>query len=150
MEYGHTVWQPHLKTLCQDLEDVQRRATSLLSTLKDKPYSIRLATLQLPSLEHRRKRGDMIDTYKYIHGVYKTQTPQFTISHTKTRTNTLKIAKNHHKTNIRGNFFTERVANTWNSLPEGVVTAPSLNSFKARLDSHWANLPSKFNPDCYT
>ena len=93
LEYGHTVWQPHLKTLCQDLEDVQRRATSLLSTLKDKPYSVRLATLQLPSLEHRRKRGDMIDTYKYIHGVYKTQTPQFTISHTKTRTNTLKIAK---------------------------------------------------------
>ena len=25
----------------------------------------------------------------------------------------------------------------WNSLPESIVTAPSLNSFKNRLDKHW-------------
>ena len=27
LEYGHSVWQPHHKTLCAELEDVQRRAT---------------------------------------------------------------------------------------------------------------------------
>ena len=27
----------------------------------------------------------------------------------------------------------------WNKLPENVVTAPSTNAFKNRLDKHWAN-----------
>ena len=31
-------------------------------------------------------------------------------------------------------FFTQRVVTHWNSLPEEVVDAPSLEAFKARLD----------------
>ena len=38
LENGHSVWQPVLKTLNQDLQDVQRRATKLISNIKDKPY----------------------------------------------------------------------------------------------------------------
>ena len=38
LEYGHSVWQPALKTLNQDVQDVQRRATKLISNIKDKPY----------------------------------------------------------------------------------------------------------------
>lgn len=149
LEYGHSVWQPYLKTLCQDLEDVQRRATGLLSSLKLKTYPERLEILQLPSLEHRRKRGDMIDVFKYVHGIYKTQNPHFTLSETKTRTNSLKIAKTHWKEKVRCNYFTVRVVNTWNSLPEHVVRAPNLNTFKARLDSFWKGLASIYDPDCY-
>ncbi len=37
----------------------------------------------------------------------------------------------------RGHFFTNRVIDLWNSLPQDVVTAPSIDSFKNRLDSHW-------------
>ena len=149
LEYGHSIWQPYLKTLCQDLEDVQRRATGLLSSLKLKTYPERLEILQLPSLEHRRKRGDMIDVFKYVHGIYKTQNPHFTLSETKTRTNSLKIAKTHWKEKVRCNYFTVRVVNTWNSLPEHVVRAPNLNTFKARLDSFWKGLASIYDPDCY-
>lgn len=150
LEYGHTVWQPFLKTLCQDLEDVQRRATNLLSTLKNKSYPERLAALHLPSLEHRRKRGDMIDVYKYIHGIYKTNSPNFSLNTNQTRSNTIKLAKAHLSTRIRQNYFTERVANTWNSLPENVVSAPNVNTFKARLDSFWSKLPTVYDPDCYS
>ena len=149
LEYGHTVWQPYLKTLCQDLEDVQRRATSLLSSLKQKTYPERLEILQLPSLEHRRKRGDMIDVFKYVHGIYKTSNQQLDLSQTKTRTNSLKIAKTHWKERIRGNYFTVRVANTWNSLPEHVVRAPDVNTFKNRLDSFWKGLATMYDPECY-
>ena len=151
LEYGHTVWQPHLKMLSRDLEDVQRRATKLLSTMKNKSYPERLATLQLPSLEHRRKRGDMVDVYKYVHGIYKTQQPKFILNESRsTRGSSLKLAKTHHRLNVRGIFFTVRVVNTWNSLPENVVAAPSLNTFKARLDAFWRDLPSKYDPECYT
>jgi len=31
-----------------------------------------------------------------------------------------------------------RITNVWNSLPFSVVTVPSVNSFKNRLDKHWA------------
>ena len=68
LEYGHSVWQPHQKTLCKDIEDMQRRATKLLSTLQERPYPERIAALKLPSLEHCQKRGDMIDPYKYMQG----------------------------------------------------------------------------------
>ena len=68
LEYGHSVWNPYLKTLRQEVERVQRRATGLLGSLKNLSYPERLQKLGLPSLEHRRKRGDMIDAYKYIHG----------------------------------------------------------------------------------
>ena len=39
-------------------------------------------------------------------------------------------------TSIRRNFFSLRIANLWNSLPENVVEAPSTNTFKNRFDRH--------------
>ncbi|RUS86052.1 hypothetical protein EGW08_006206 [Elysia chlorotica] len=40
------------------------------SNLKDKSYPERLRKLKLPTLEHRRLRGDMIEVFKYLHGYY--------------------------------------------------------------------------------
>ena len=36
-------------------------------------------------------------------------------------------------------FFTNRVVNTWNSLPNNVVHAKSSNLFTTRLDKFWSN-----------
>ena len=150
LEYGHSVWQPSHKTLQQDVEDVQRRATKLIGKLKDKPYPERLATLKLPSLEHRRRRGDMIDLYKYMTGLYDTTRPVFEPhGGRETRGNSKKLAKRCTRLEVRSSFFSERVVSTWNGLPDSVVTAPSLNSFKGRLDAHWANHPNLYDPDCY-
>ena len=41
---------------------------------------------------------------------------------------------------VRSNFFTNRIVNTWSSLPDSVVFAKSLNSFKANLDVHLNSL----------
>jgi len=38
---------------------------------------------------------------------------------------------------FRQHFFSLRVIENWNSLPEEVVTVPSLNVFKGTLDRHW-------------
>ncbi|RUS70808.1 hypothetical protein EGW08_021428 [Elysia chlorotica] len=132
-----------------DVEDVQRRATKLLASIRDKPYPERLATLKLPSLEFRRKRGDMIDLWKYIHGVYDTDRPHFDIGNSRdTRGNSLKIYKHRCRLNLRSNSFSHRVINDWNGLPESVVTAPTVNCFKNRLDKCWENHPSLYNPQC--
>ena len=68
-----------LKSLCQEIKNVQRRSTKILSTLRDKTYPERLRILGLPSLEHRRRRGDMIDLFKYIHGHYTAKEPIFVV-----------------------------------------------------------------------
>ena len=36
-------------------------------------------------------------------------------------------------------FFLLPVVNVWNSLPDYVVEADSVNSFKSTLDKYWAN-----------
>ena len=41
---------------------------------------------------------------------------------------------------VRGKVFTRRVVRCWNGLPREVVDAPSLKSFKARLDEALGNL----------
>ena len=106
LEYGHSVWNPYLKTLCQEVESVQRRATKLLRSLKNLSYSERLRKLKLPSLEHRRKRGDMIDVYKYINGLYDCDRPRLGLSETThTRGHSLKLSRKVCKRNVRSNFF---------------------------------------------
>ena len=38
---------------------------------------------------------------------------------------------------LRQNFFSQRVVNYWNSLPNAVVEAETTNSSKNRLDKRW-------------
>ena len=150
LEYGHSVWQPVLETLQQDIEDVQRRATKLIGHLKDKPYPERLSILKLLSLEHRRGRGDMIDLFKYVTGIYDASRPIFELApNSNTRGHSKKLIKKRSRLAVRSNFFSERVVSGWNSLPESVVSAPSVNAFKNRLDAHWATHPAIYNPEYY-
>ncbi|KAK3777007.1 hypothetical protein RRG08_008862 [Elysia crispata] len=150
LEYGHLVWQPVLETLQQDIEDVQRRDTKLIGHLKDKLYPERLSILKLPSLEHRRRRGDMIDLFKYVTGIYDASRPIFELApNSNTRGHSKKLIKKRSRLAVRSNFFSERVVSGWNSLPESVVSAPSVNAFKNSLDTHWATHPAIYNPECY-
>ena len=50
------------------IEGVQRRATELISDLKDKSYENRLRILNLTTLETRRLRGDLIEVFKIFKG----------------------------------------------------------------------------------
>ena len=131
------------------MEDVQRRATKTLSHLRDKPYPERLRSLKLPCLEHRRRRGCMIETYKFLHGHYNTTKPEFVKAQTnQLRGNSLKLHKERNSSRLRANYFANRVINDWNNLPDNVVTAPSMDSFKKRLDQHWKSLPTIYEPTC--
>ena len=50
------------------LEQVQRRATKLVVGLKKVDYPDRLNMLGLTTLEKRRIRGDLIETFKIVTG----------------------------------------------------------------------------------
>ena len=51
------------------MESVQRRATKIAPTLSLLPYEERLKLLDLLTLKNRRRRGDMIITYKMLNGL---------------------------------------------------------------------------------
>ena len=68
--YSNVAWTPVLKRDQLLLENVQRRATKLVPSLKNYSYEDRLMILNLPSLYYMRARGDMIETWKYLHGQY--------------------------------------------------------------------------------
>ena len=133
-------WSPVYKKDAEAIERVQRRATKLVPKLKLLPYTERLQKLKLPSMYYRQARGDMIETYKHLTNIYKTDHPLVRDHGTRTRGHHLKLKKLVAKSAIRKNFFSVRVVDLWNSLPQEVVSAVSLNSFKNRLDKHWNHL----------
>ena len=57
LEYNNAIWGPHYITDKQKVEATQRRATRMIPTCSELSYTDRLRYLNLPSLQHRRRRG---------------------------------------------------------------------------------------------
>jgi len=67
LEYANCVWSPRFQHQIDDIEKVQRSATKQVPGLQNMTYPERLKILKLPTLKHRRRRGDLIETYKIVH-----------------------------------------------------------------------------------
>ncbi len=69
LEYAVQFWSPHLAKDIAKLEAVQRRATKMIPSLRNKSYEERLARLHLLSLEKRCLRGKLIECFKILKGL---------------------------------------------------------------------------------
>ena len=140
LEYTNVVWHPFLRIDIDLIERVQHRATKMVPSLSRLPYEERLKKMNMPSLFYRRIRGDVIEAYKYLHGVYDTDStdllPLYETRGMQTRGNTLKLQKRDCRTQLRQNFFSMRIVNIRNKLPEEIVQAPSFNCLKGRFDRY--------------
>ena len=74
---------------------------------------------------------EVIEVFKFLKDINKTDSGQWfhLANNVRTRGHRLKLVKNRSRLDIRKNFFSQRVVNDWNSLPEVVVEAESINSF---------------------
>jgi len=108
LEYANPVLSPYKQYLIKVVEKVQKRATKLVHECKHLPYTDRLKYLKLPTLTYRRHRGDMIETYKIIHGLYDTAVaPSLMMSQVShTGGNIYKLQKMYSSMIIRKYFFT--------------------------------------------
>ncbi len=94
----------------------------------------------------------MIETYKILNGKYDQNVSNFLCLHhnisehpDRVRGHSKKLYKRKLKKNIRKYSFGFRIVNTWNSLPENIVSAPSLLTFEKRLDKFWEDQGIKFD-----
>jgi len=60
LEYWNIVWGPQFILDQQSVEKIQRRATKLVSEIKESQYVDRLKHVNLPSFRYRWHRGDLI------------------------------------------------------------------------------------------
>jgi hypothetical protein len=144
LEHCNVVWLPWLKRDENMLENVQRKATKMVPSLRNLPYADRLSRLNLFPLKYRRLRGCLIHTYRLFQSGSHLQF--FTLTQNcHLRGHSRKLFLHRFSTRSRRNFFSSVVVPLWNKLPETAVTAPSVLSFKQALDKFLPRIlyPSK-------
>ena len=128
------------------LERVQERAVSMVSSIARGSYEDRLKELKLTTLEERRWRGDMIQTWRIMTGKDRVDAStwfDFEADRPREGATTTRNAAGHHairprefKYVERGEFFSNRVVKDYNELPNTVKQAQNINIFKNSLDEH--------------
>jgi hypothetical protein len=141
LEYAPAVWSPYKQHDIDSIENVQRRATKQIPSLD------RLKKLKMPTLKYRCLRGDMIETFKIITGIYNNVVTESIFDldpNTRTRGHSKKIKKKFCKINLSKFSFTNRIVDLWNTLPQSVIDAKDVRQFEIRLDKYWERQDVKF------
>lgn len=142
LEYCIQAWKPFLQKDIDKMENVQRRATRMITEIKHFSYQQRLFKTGLMSLETRRIRADLIEVWKILHGFEGLIPEDFfilsstTATSTRTRGHSLRIYKPYSRLDIRKYFFSQRIIEDWNYLPAEVVESGTLNTFKSKLEPY--------------
>ncbi|PKU45441.1 hypothetical protein llap_4264 [Limosa lapponica baueri] len=117
-------------------------ATKMIRGLEHLSYEDRMRELGLFSLEKRRLRGDLIAAFQYLKGAYNKDGDKLFSKACcdRTKGHCFKLKEGRFRLDIRKTFFMMKVMRHWKMLPREVVDAPSLETFKARLDGALSNL----------
>ncbi|KAF2346408.1 hypothetical protein FHG87_022836 [Trinorchestia longiramus] len=126
------------------MEKIQRKVTKMIPELHNLSYERRLQRLELTSLEQRRLRGQLIETFKHLNGLNNVTLQGLfeRNGNVRTRNNSQKVLLRNFKISQAMNFFPVKITATWNQLSENIVPAGTVNTFKNRLDKFWITNPS--------
>ena len=85
----------------------------------------------------------MIEIFKIIYQKYDAScSPMLQFNNwVDTRGNKYKLLNKSFHYDLGKYSFTARTINTWSSLPNKIVDAESVNTFKTRLDTYWRDQP---------
>jgi len=99
-------------------------------------YPERLAHLGLEYLQVRRLKCDLLLCYKIINCKVVIHDLDFLVFSdcSVTRGHKCKLFKRHSNVNAYKYFYTNRICDVWNSLPDLVVDVPSVPAFRRLLD----------------
>lgn len=138
LEYAATVWDCHTQKSVDQIEAVQRRAARFVLCRHRNTSSVTsmLEALKWPSLKDRRKRARLTMLYKIQHK--KVHCPVILrklepAPERSRRGNNQQLKLIPSRTKYRSDSFLPTTVKEWNSLPNDVVNAGSVDSFVARL-----------------
>jgi ribonuclease P/MRP protein subunit RPP40 len=144
LEYSNVVWCPYLRHQIDQIETIQRHFTKKIVGMRNLDYSQRLKELNLPSLEYRRFRGDLIEMFKICHKLYDPLTTkllfEFVPYNNSTRGHNYKVNKIRTNSKKFSMFFTHRIVNDWNNLPYNTVNSKTMNAFKNSIDNIYKDI----------
>ena len=134
LDHGMAACPPSTSAESKALEAVQSKATALVHGLRHLNSEERRKRLGLMKLEERRERGDLIEVFKILNG--QTRIDPTLFWEVRYARNGARLIKERavNGRQQRQSFFTYRVIQKWNLLPMELKMAPSLESFKNRLD----------------
>ena len=97
--------------------------------------------LNLPTLDYRRKRFDIIQVFKIVHNIDDIDMSVFFTftDNSHLRGHNLKLHKPRANKSIKLNSFAVRNISVWNSLPSHVVNSKTVLEFKTKLDKLWSD-----------
>ena len=135
LEYAARVWSPYWAKDKNRLESVQRRATKIVS-LRGLNYDQRRMALGLPTLEERRRRGDLIEMYKITNSenYINLEEPLSFFDNMSRGRHNKRLHRSLDKKTCRHNFLTNRVVNDWNALSQDAIDSKNKNIFKNKID----------------
>ena len=83
----------------------------------------------------------IIETYRILRGLDRVDMKRMfpRVGKTRTKGHNLRLKGRSFKTEMRRNFFSQRMVNLWNSLPQRAVEVRSLGVFKTEIDKFLIN-----------
>ena len=145
LEYCCQIWSPYYKKDIKLIEGVQKRATKLVTGMKELNYNDRLKQMGLQRLEGRRRRSDLIETFKIVNRKYDINPDLFfQMDEGDRRGHDYKLFKKRFRLNVRKYFFSNRVIDNWNSLSANCINCSTTNTFKRHLSSELESETVKF------
>ena len=149
MEFAVPAWSPWQLGDIRKLEAVQQQAVNMISGLQGSTYEEKLSELGLQTLHERRVKFDMVETFKIVKGFSNSpHTRWFTLvgetigRETRNRSYTDNIVIKRCNGEVRRNFFSQRVGELWNSIPDAIKNSPSINSFKKNY-TRWCSMSNQ-------
>ena len=142
LEHCVQAWAPFLQQDKDTLKTLQRRVTRTVSGFRHLSYPQRLEALGLFSLDRRRLRGDIIETFTILMGstdLDPEELFQWAVD-SRLRGHRYKINKPRANTRTRANSFAHRVVTPWNMLPDEIFDNVTVESFKRALDRIWDDI----------
>ena len=117
----------------------------MMSGLIGNDYAARLRELNMDSLETRRTKLDLVQTYKILTGKDMVNSSVWFQTQRDTRTRItrqtefdLNIVRTRiSRTDMRQNTFSQRVINEWNDLPENIKLSTTTSSFRNSLNRYF-------------
>jgi hypothetical protein len=146
LEFASAAWSPWQEGDKAALEKIQRRAVSMISGLRGESYEEKLLELDLPTLEERRHTADMVQTFKIVKGIDRVEhgtwfhlaaNGERATRSTDCPHNLRQMAA---RLEVRRNFFSNRVIDSWNQLPTHVKNVKTVSSFKNGYKNYTAGL----------